>query len=198
VKYLISGLTAELGLSLTRRGFSEGWFSQLTTLSSLKYTSDHPYLNVFCAKAVGVPWTAKTSSLVEPTVKYGSSFFEVGWLSFVLLASAGCLVGLAGLEGEELVPANSPGANGTDTCGALLGVNILLSKEALLTVAFVFGSVPPEGQKYLARETPPIMTTYRKRRFHPDDVCGTETLVEAPGCGLGTAGAGGTEALLVD
>lgn len=55
----ISALSGELGQT-----------SQLVTLPSCKYTVDDPYFKKDSPNSVGVPCTASTSSLVEPTLKY--------------------------------------------------------------------------------------------------------------------------------
>jgi hypothetical protein len=47
-----------------------GQTSHLVTLPSRKYTVDDPYFKKDSPNSVGVPCTANTSSLVEPTLKY--------------------------------------------------------------------------------------------------------------------------------
>src|SRR5262245_39520232 len=46
-----------------------GHISHLVTRLSVKNTRDDPYSHRRSVTLVGVPWTARTSSLVEPTVK---------------------------------------------------------------------------------------------------------------------------------
>jgi hypothetical protein len=63
------------------------------------------------------------------------------------------LVGLAFLEDEVLMTVEASGANVSITCEVLNGASV-----SPPLVAVVFDPVPPDGQKYLARETPAMMT----------------------------------------